>query len=147
MHYGDSYAGCMFGFKHIEDRSTPFLAAEKAMYSPNAPVIGSAVDFYLYGPTKEQNKRTRLAIYHTKNEEWAYEKEWRVIAKRPTVDNQKYFDFKFYAEELESITFGPKIDPEKKNNILDLVESKYPHCKIYEIKVNNGPSDRHLVQC
>lgn len=145
-HYGDSYAGCMLGFKHIDKLSTPFAAAEKVNYSPNTPIIGSSVDFYLYGPTPEQNKRTRLAIYHTKNEDWAYEKEWRVVYSLKSPSNQKYSDFRFYPEELESITFGPKINLDNKNNILKLIEEKYPHCKIYEIKVSNGQSVRQLAQ-
>ncbi|ATC85919.1 DUF2971 domain-containing protein [Pseudoalteromonas arctica] len=145
-HYGDSYAGCMLGFKHIDKLSTPFAAAEKVNYSPNAPIIGSAVDFYLYGHNLEQNKKTRLAIYHTKSEDWAYEKEWRVVYNIKSPSNQRYSDFKFYPEELESITFGPKINPDEKINILKLIENKYSHCKIYEIKINNGQSVRQLVQ-
>jgi hypothetical protein len=137
-HYGDSYKGCMLGFQHIDELSTPFAAAEKVRYSDQAPVIGSAVDFYLYGPTKEQNKKTRLAIYHTKSEDWKYEKEWRVIYKVKDVDNKPYSDFKFYPQELASITFGLKMDSKNKNIILALIALNYPHCQRYELKMIKG---------
>jgi hypothetical protein len=137
-HYGDSYKGCMLGFQHIDELSTPFAEAEKVRYSDDTPIIGSAVDFYLYGPTRVQNKETRLAIYCTKSEDWKYEKEWRVIYKTPVVDDKPYSDFKFYPLELESITFGLKTDAEEKTQILTLVASNYPHCEIYALKMIKG---------
>lgn len=143
-HYGESYAGCVFGFRHIEKLSTPFHAAEKVEYYPEAPVIGSALDFLLYGPTKELNKATRLSIYYSKSLDWSYEKEWRVIVKRPH-DQKKYSDFKFYPEELESITIGPRMDASRKANILNLINSRYSNCEIYQIVNNDGVSHRVLM--
>ncbi|GAM75657.1 hypothetical protein JCM19241_3569 [Vibrio ishigakensis] len=141
-HYGDSSRGCMLGFRHIEELSTPFAAAEKVRYSDDVPVIGSAVDFYLYGPTRDQNRETRLAIYHTKTKDWEYEKEWRVIYKNKAKTDKKYTDYKFYPSELESITFGLKIDAEKKAKILDLIASNYSHCDLYELKMTYGVVSR-----
>lgn len=141
-HYGDSFKGCMLGFQHIDELSTPFSAAEKVRYSDDIPIIGSAVDFYLYGPTKEQNRETRLAIYHTKSKDWEYEKEWRVVHKSQVADNKLYSDFKFYPLELESITFGLKIDVKEKAKILELVTSDYSHCELYELKMIKGVISR-----
>ena len=137
-HYGDSYKGCMLGFQHIDELSTPFAAAEKVRYTNETPVIGSAVDFYLYGPSPKQNKETRLAIYYTKAEDWEYEKEWRVIYKVNPTQGARYTDFKFYPEELESITFGLKISQEVKAEILELVSSRYAHCKLYQLRMIGG---------
>lgn len=141
-HYGDSSKGCMLAFQHIDELSTPFAEAEKVRYSNDTPTIGSAVDFYLYGPTKEQNRETRLAIYHTKSEDWKYEKEWRVIYTPKIIDDKTYSDFKFYPLELASITFGLKIDSEEKAQLLALVASKYFHCELYELKMINGHVSR-----
>jgi len=141
-HYGDSSKGCMLGFRHINELSTPFAEAEKVRYSDDIPTIGSAVDFYLYGPTKEQNRETRLAIYHTKSEGWKHEGEWRVICKPKIIDDKKYSDFKFYPMELASITFGLKMDGEKKTQLLALADSKYSHCELYELKMINGKVSR-----
>ncbi len=137
-HYGDSYKGCMLGFQHIDELSTPFASAEKVQYSDETPIIGSAVDFYLYGPNKKQNKDTRLAIYYTKSEDWEYEKEWRVIYKPKVIDDKPYTDFKFYPLELASITFGLKLDRKNKHQILSLITSNYSHCELYELKMIKG---------
>ncbi len=144
-HYGDSNKGCMLGFRHIDEYSTPFAAAEKVRYTDETPVIGSAVDFYLYGPSAAQNKETRLAIYHTKKSAWTYENEWRVIHKSNTPNGKLYSDFKFYPEELESVTFGLKITPDDKDKIINLVQLGYPHCKLYEIVMIDGELRRQ--QC
>ncbi|MCK9812839.1 DUF2971 domain-containing protein [Pseudomonas sp. MAFF 302046] len=100
-HYGDSYKGCMLGFQHIDELSTPFAEAEKVRYADEAPVIGSAVDFYLYGASPKQNKETRLAIYYTKAKDWECEKEWRVIYKVNPIKGALYTDFKFHPAEFE----------------------------------------------
>jgi hypothetical protein len=60
-HYGESHKGCIFGFKHIEKLSTPFLAAEKVTYSANTPVVGSIDDVRLCRNTQQISKNTRLA--------------------------------------------------------------------------------------
>ena len=137
-HYADSYKGCMLGFQHIDELSTPFAAAEKVRYIDHPPIIGSAVDFYLYGPSPEQNKETRLAIYHTKRKDWKYEKEWRVIHKVPHADGELHTDFKFYPQELKSITFGLKIAQDDKDKILKLVATQYVHCELYELEMKDG---------
>ena len=68
-HYAEVNTGCMLGFTHIESLSTPFMASAQVTYTPNAPVVGSALDVILYGTSEELNKRTRLAIYYNKGEE------------------------------------------------------------------------------
>ncbi|MQA56570.1 DUF2971 domain-containing protein [Pseudomonas piscis] len=146
-HYGDSYKGCMLGFQHIDELSTPFGAAEKVRYTNEAPTIGSAVDFLLYGPSSEQNKETRLAIYHTKTKDWEYEKEWRVIHKVNPVGEALYTDNKFYPDELKSITFGLKISPEIKSEILKLISSRYAHCELYQLEMIDGTIRRVEYAC
>ena len=140
-HYGESSKGCMLGFQHISELQTPFLEAEKVNYTDDAPVIASALDIYLYGATKNNNADTRRTIYFTKAECWKYEKEWRVMIKREG-GKQKFSDFKFYPEELKSVTFGLNMDKDIKMKILELITSKYPHCELYEIERNSGVLSR-----
>ncbi|SCZ75154.1 MULTISPECIES: DUF2971 domain-containing protein [unclassified Pseudomonas] len=146
-HYGDSYKGCMLGFQHIDELSTPFGAAEKVRYTNEAPIIGSAVDFLLYGPSSEQKKETRLAIYHTKAKDWEYEKEWRVIHKVNPGGDTLYTDFKFYPGELKSITFGLRLSPEIKAEILKLISYQYAHCELYQLEMIAGVIRRMEYAC
>jgi len=145
--YGDNYKGCMFGFRHIEELGTPFRVAEKVTYSSSAPEVdgSSAVDSFLYN-SRELSRNIRLAIHCNKGEEWAYEKEWRVICKSPQLNNEKHSDFLFHPQELESITFGSEILPENKQNIISIIEEKYQSCKVFEIESNKGMSERVMIK-
>lgn len=144
-YYGDGHFGCMFEFGHIEELSTPFLAAEKVSYSNEPLVVGSAIDILLYGPTAEIKKNTRLAIYFHKSNDWKHENEWRAMFKRPNSKKEKYSDMLFYPEELISITFGSRILEPKRVEIMHIINEKYSHCKIYQMKTINGVSKRIAV--
>lgn len=141
-HYGDVHKGLMFGFGHIEEKSTPFLAAEKVSYTLYPPVVGSALDILLYGPSSEMNKKTRLAIFFNKDVNWSYEKEWRVMINRPAPNQEKFSDVLFYPEELTSVTFGSKVPEIERSEILKLIKNNYPHCALFEVKQKNGISER-----
>lgn len=141
-YYGEGHFGCMFEFGHIKESSTPFFAAEKVSYSNEPSVVGSATDILLYGPSAEVKKNTRLAIYFHKGNDWKHEKEWRVMCKRPNAQNKLFSDLLFYPEELLSLTFGSRILDEKKSEIMEVINEKYSHCKIYQMKAVNGVSER-----
>ncbi len=145
-YYGEGHLGCMFEFGYLEELSKPFHEAEKVSYSNESVVVGSALDILLYGPSAEVKKNTRLAIYFHKGNEWANEKEWRVITKRPNPNNETHTDFKFDPEELTSITFGSRILEAKKNEIMNVIRVKYSHCKIFRMNVVNGISERVEVE-
>jgi hypothetical protein len=141
-HYGEVHKGCMLGFGHIEHKDTPFLAAEKVSYTAEPPVVGSALNVLLYGPSSALNKKTRLAIFYNKEINWAYEKEWRVMINRPAANQEKFSDLLFYPEELTSVTFGSKVKDKDREEILKLIEHNYPHCEVFEINLHNGTSSR-----
>lgn len=141
-HYGDVNKGCMFGFGHLEEKGTQFLAAEKVSYTADPPVVGSALDILLYGPSAALNKRTRLAIFCNKEINWAYEKEWRVMINRSAPNQEKFSDLLFYPEELTSVTFGLKVQDKDREEMLKLIAKTYPHCGVFEIKLNNGTFTR-----
>jgi len=142
-HYAANYSGCMFEFKHIKEFDTPFLAAEKVQYSEQRPIVGTALDFLLYGQTKALEKKTRIAIFHTKNIHWSSEKEWRVITH--VSNNEGFNDFKFYPDEISSITFGSLIDPSVKAEIYSYSKKHYPNAKLYSLVNEKGESRR--VEC
>ena len=57
-----------------------------------------------------------------------------------------YTDFKFYPKELTSLTFGARILDVKKLEIMDIIRVQYPHCKIFQMSVINGTSQRVEVE-
>ncbi|WP_231891752.1 DUF2971 domain-containing protein [Vibrio sp. HI00D65] len=140
-HYGDNHTGCMFEFKHIEKLDTPFQMAKKVTYTDSTPNLGSALDFLLYDERQELLAKTADAIYYTKTAKWEYEKEWRVMTRRPGED-KKYSDFEFYKEELVSVTFSARIADEDLTDLVSLIAAHYPQCKMYKIQSVKGKIER-----
>lgn len=140
-HYGDNHTGCMFEFRHIEKLDTSFQMAKKVTYTDSTPILGSALDFLLYDERHELLAKTVDAIYYTKTANWEYEKEWRVMTRRPG-EGKKYSDFKFYKEELVSVTFSARIANEDITDLVSLITTHYPQCKMYKVQSVKGKIER-----
>jgi hypothetical protein len=142
--YAEGHKGCVLEFKHIPEFSTPFLEAKKVRYSESPPVVGTGLDFLLYGDTRLLRESTINAVCYTKKSDWAYEKEWRAITWRPEEDAQ-FGDYKFYPDELESVTLGSRTLPDAESVIKKLLQETYPRCNLYRLVVKNGETTRILV--
>jgi len=143
-HYANNHSGCVLGFRHVPELDTPFMAAKPVIYTSGDPVIGSGLDFLLYGTTEELRSKTVEAIFYSKDEKWSYEKELRVITWRPDEHDRKFSDYKFYNKELASVTFGPRIDRDIQAEISNILSEKYPDCNIYKVVNEKGKSIRVL---
>lgn len=144
-HYANSHTGCVLGFRHFKELDTPFSEAKPVKYVEGNPVIGSGKDFLLYGDTQGLRQKVIEAIFYTKQMNWAYENEWRVITWRYDEKNSSFGDYKFDIEELESITFGPRTTENDRDSISDILRNNYPSAKTYEIVSYNGKSERILI--
>lgn len=136
-HYSDNHFGCVLAFKPVVELDSPFLEAKQVDYIQGDRIIGSGLDIILNNNMEEIIKKTVQSICFTKTSSWSYEKEWRIMTKRPN-STQNYDDFIFYPEELESITFGVKTTQEDKDEIREIIRSKYPDTIIYQMKNENG---------
>ncbi|MBC7750740.1 MAG: DUF2971 domain-containing protein [Candidatus Saccharibacteria bacterium] len=144
-HYANNHKGCVLGFKHIEDLSTPFLAAKKVNYSEHPPIVGSGIDFLLYGHNKELLDATINAVCYTKKSSWQYEQEWRAVTWRQDENDAQFKDYFFYSEELESITLGCKATPETEAIATHHIKSNYKNCKLYRLTSKSGETKRNLI--
>lgn len=144
-HYAENHKGLVFGFRHLPNFDTPFLAAQSVKYSKEPPFIGSGLDFLLYGNTPELRKKTLNAVCFTKSSKWQYENEWRVVTWGPEEVGKDYGDYKFYPEELESVCFGARFDDKRVEKIRSLVLSRYPRTNLYRMVVESGESRRVLA--
>ena len=143
-HYGENHTGCMLEFGHIKEKDTPFQMARKIKYKDKITTLGSAIDFLLFDEKEKLLKETVDAIFFTKTENWAYEKEWRVMTQRPNEDKY-YSDFEFYSSELISLTLAARIDNKTALNLTSYVREKYPECLLYKIQSINGSSNRIII--
>jgi hypothetical protein len=141
-HYAEEHKGCVLGFKDIPKLDTPYSAARKVKYTDGAPIICSGLEFLLYGDTIQQRRKTSEAIFYSKDEKWSYESEWRLITWRPDEKDCNYADYKFYLEELESITFGVKTSNTLINDIEALLNKNYSKTEIYKMQSKHGELSR-----
>ena len=143
--YADSFKGCVIGFRHIPELSTPFLAAREVIYSEHQPVVGSGTDFLLYGDTDQLRRSTIDAVCFTKKHHWAYQQEWRAMTWRDEEGEAKFGDYKFYPEELESVTLGLSATADTESAVANLLREVYPNCRLYRLVRENGISKRERV--
>lgn len=144
--YAEYHTGCVFGFRHIVERSTPLLAATRVSYSTERPIVGSGLDFLLYGNTPELRQRTLHAIFYTKDQSWEYEREWRVITWRPNEVEKQDGCYLFYSEELESVTLGARATNITEEHVRQLLAEKYPSTSLYRMELRNGNLERNLLR-
>ncbi len=144
-HYAEKHKGFVLGFRHLPNLDTPFIAALPVKYSGEPPVIGSGLDFLLYGNTPELRNNAINAVCFTKSLKWQYENEWRVVTWRPEEVGKDYGDYKFYPEELESVCFGARSDDKREEKIRSLVLSRYPRTNLYRMVVESGELRRVLA--
>lgn len=132
--YAENHFGCVLGFKHLPGKSTPFLEAKQVTYSEHPPVIGSGLDLLLYGNSPDLPASTMSAVCFSKKLNWSYEQEWRALTWRREEIDCTHNDFKFFPEELESVTFGARATPELIEALTSLVRAHYPDAKLYQMQ-------------
>lgn len=136
--YAESHSGCVLAFRHVKELFTPLLEAKPVAYSSSQPIVGSGLDFVLYGEMRELGRRTLNAVCYTKKLDWAYEKEWRVVTWRPDEVDKNYGDYSFYPQELESVTLGARASKPTVAKVVEFLVSKYPNAILYRMSVHNG---------
>jgi len=133
--YADGHSGCVLGFRHLPEHDSPLLAAKQVSYSDGPPVVGSGLEFLLYGATADFPKKVLEAICYTKKTFWSYEREWRAITWRPAELDRKCGDYKFYPDELESVTVGPRANADTHEAVAAL-RSRYPQSSMFRLDVD-----------
>jgi hypothetical protein len=139
--YAESHYGCVLGFKAALVDS-PFHDTKAINYSDTPAIVGSGLDFLLYGDSQELRQRTIEAVLYTKKSEWSYEQEWRLITWRHLETEATHGDYIFYPEELESITFGARTDTEFVESICTVAKNQYPTTDLYRMTHHLGDMSR-----
>lgn len=135
--YSDNHFGCILSFKSVEELDSVFLEAKEVDYIDGERIVGSGLDVILNNNMNDIIKKTNQSICFTKKKKWFYEKEWRLMTKRPH-SNKNYDDFIYYPEELESVTFEVRTTDKDKNEIKKIISEKYPETVIYQMYYENG---------
>ena len=81
--------------------------------------------------------------YSNKNNDWSYEKEYRIIGESQKADENEKVYFDFEQDELAIIILGEWIDKEIKEVIINAVPDT---CRIFNIKSDNERSQYYLFK-
>ncbi len=125
-HYADCHSGAVLKFDTCSNGAGYFSAARPVIYEKQLPGIEQPRDLvrrYLGLASPETDWMSRQ--FFTKGAEWAYEKEWRIMA---TSEMRKQGEFiSFPQESLSAIYLGCRVTTENIRNVLDLVvDKRYP---------------------
>ncbi|WP_397473503.1 DUF2971 domain-containing protein [Pusillimonas sp.] len=142
--YADNHQGYVLGFTAASVDS-PFHEARPVAYSVDAPIVGSGLDFLLYGDSPELRKRTVEAVCYTKKQSWSYELEWRLITWRHGEVDALYGDYIFHPEELMSATFGVRAKHELIQSVRTIAQKQYPDLAFYRMTHHNGELRREPI--
>lgn len=141
-HYAENNSGCVLGFRHLPNLDTPLLAAKPIEYTSGYVAICSGLDFLLYGDNKDIRRKTFDAICFSKDIKWSYENEWRVVSWKHNETGKQSGDYKFYQDELESVTFGVKTPDSLKKKVTTIINAKYRNCSRYQMIAEKGEISR-----
>jgi hypothetical protein len=140
--YAKSHSGAVIGLQHVPRLDTPLLAAGPVAYSASPPIVGSGLDYLLYGVTRELKEKTLEAVCFTKSTDWAYEREWRVVTWRPAEVGAQHGDYRFDRDELHCVTLGSRIDRGAESRIRACLRSDYPNARVFRIATRDGVAVR-----
>ena len=143
--YAESFKGCVIGFRHIPRAFNSVPSSEKGYLLRTPASCWSGTDFLLYGDTDQLRRSTIDAVCFTKKHHWAYQQEWRAVTWRDEEGEAKFGDYKFYPEELESVTLGLSATADTESAVANLLREMYPNCRLYRLVRENGISKRVLV--
>lgn len=136
-HYAHAHQGVMVKFRCIDNPQSHFRDAKSVKYHHALPVIATLSEWVddLIGvrPQPLDDKEIFRNIIFTKNNEWAYEKEWRCI-----VDDPRQLNFyTLMPEEIDAMYLGCKMSEKNKNLLLASLAEKWAHLKIYQANKNS----------
>lgn len=112
-HYAKSHSGFVIEF---DAEFIPGLEIRKVEYSNDR-------DYLTFEDIDDNNFQK---IFYKKSEEWGYEQEYRAVlplSKASKVIGEKFHLFDFNRKSIRSITFGCAMDEDKKQEIIELIES------------------------
>lgn len=128
--YAEGGRGVVLELRHVPELSTPLLAARPVAYATELPVVGSGVEFLLYGASVDLRRRMFDAIVNTKKSDWSYQDEWRVVTWVKDEGDREFADYKFCPAELSAVVLGPHAEPEFSASVRSFVRYRYPECEL-----------------
>jgi hypothetical protein len=119
-HYADQYKGVCLVFNNLKDNNSLLKESMPVIYTDDKIKL----KMYDYFFNFDKHILDTLMVIMTKSKEWAYEQEWRCL--KPSLEPLKNEErlVSFPNDGLIKIILGPKIDNEKRKQILKEINKR-----------------------
>ena len=136
-HYADSHKGFCVEYDFSEPNAeTLNMLPLPVMYSEKRPLIPWEAAFEKTPENMEETWRQLAIGLLTKDSEWSYENEWRILINSTETSEVKM-------PRISCVYLGASITEENRNKILDIARRK--HIPVKQMKVDRGEYDLHAV--
>ncbi|HEY5212249.1 MAG TPA: DUF2971 domain-containing protein [Acidobacteriaceae bacterium] len=126
-HYAQRHTGIAIKFLSLPEVDSPIILARPVRYMKQMPRLTFAALMDLDATRKYVFDYITL----TKNDAWAYEKEWRIVTSLR--DKTRSFEIlPFAPEEIGAVYLGCSMAIDDKHEIIQIARGKYPNAKIFE---------------
>lgn len=135
----------------ISELDSPYKLAQHVRYVDVMPTIHNkeTLSDFMAGvismSEKEHTQELMRKYSLTKSSKWSYEQEWRVVSWGGREPGKDYEDVPFFPQELKSVIWGSKMASEHRLSIAHIVQSKYPHAKIFEIRYSGKSFEMEII--
>jgi hypothetical protein len=131
-HYAENHKGICLGYKvEYENKANCIHFNDENIEPFHTSITNGAVPLYKVSYVDEEieplnffDKQKEIIIKYltTKSTSWEYEDEWRLLYMAPKVKNQL---LRLRRETLQDVYFGFKIDPDLKNDLIEILKNDY----------------------
>jgi hypothetical protein len=139
-HYAGQHTGVVLGFRNVPGLDSPWTEARPVNYVDEMPVLtdNEELSDVLAGRATFDAAKVIERLVYTKSNAFAYEQELRIYSGDGRNVEADFEDLGFHQDELESVTFGPRIAPEDEAAIRGLVVADYREVAIRRAVLEPG---------
>ncbi|MBW9113180.1 DUF2971 domain-containing protein [Rhizobium cauense] len=137
--YAENIQGVALQFSPRSDDSI-FLTARPVNYVEHEPVLFDDQGFidWLSGRRGFADTDVSSQVVYTKTADWAYEREWRIVAGCGWKPDEEREFVEFSVDDLEAVIFGSRTTEDFREEVKQLVAERYPSCKLRQLKPATG---------
>lgn len=131
-HYAEQHQGIALRFCTPEGFDSPWVMAKQVHYSDQPPafVEQEFLSAFLAGRYLPDKSQLFDAMTYTKGSEWSYESEWRISSGDGRNPNATFEDLPFFAQEVDAIVLGCRMNEEDRAEFSALRNELFPHAEL-----------------
>lgn len=137
-HYADAHRGAVIEFETVPELDTFLCGAFPVTYSEKLPEYASIEELIgsMLGQTEIDSMMLLRKLVSTKSADWAYEREWRVVAPHPrdTTGGLPYEEIPIHSAEVVGIRLGCRIDQADAEELVSISRNNYERAEVLQAR-------------